>query len=140
MRSINRYGELINREGAIVKALLERGMRSPNAERFLREATAHCQTCAAAVHAAERPPRTVTMEIERYSRFANVRFGESALRSAVKHAHMTSQGAIVEIEAGRWDPYSDIEFPTPAPEESAREEFAPPARPPSWSEVREDPT
>jgi hypothetical protein len=141
MRSVNRYGKLINREGAIIKALLARGMRSPNAERFLREAQAHCQTCAAAVHADEKPPQPVTMALERYTRFATVRFSESALRSAVKRSKMTSQEAIVEIETGRWDPFPDIVFPTPEPKP---QKFAPPvaapppARPPSWREVRED--
>ena len=141
MRGVNRYGKLINREGAIIKALLERGMRSPNAERFLREAQAHCRTCEAAVHADQKPTQPVSMALERYTRFATIRFSESALRSAVKRSKMTSQEAIVEIETGRWDPFPDIEFPTPEPEP---QKFAPPvaapppARPPSWREVRED--
>ncbi len=144
MRAVNRYGKLINREGAIIKALLARGMRSPNAERFLREAQAHCQTCAAAVHADEKPPHRVAMEIEHYTRFSSVRFSDRALAKAAKRSRMTAQEAMVELEAGRWDPFPAIVFPRPeaegpAPTEPVRNEFAPPARPPSWREVREDP-
>ena len=145
LRSVNRYGKLINREGAITKALLARGMQSPNAERFLREAQAHCQTCADAVHADEKPPRPVALALERYTRFATVRFSESALRSAVKRKGIGPQEAMAEIEAGRWDPFPDITFPTPE-QKPEPEEFMPPvaapppARPPSWREVHEDST
>ena len=143
MRAVNRYGKLINRDGVMIKALLARGMQSPNAERFLREAQAHCQTCAAAVHADEKPPHRVAMEIEHYTRFSSVRFSDRALAKAAKRSRMTAQEAMVELEAGRWDPFPAIAFPgpeaeQPAPTEPMRDEFAPPARPPSWREVRED--
>ena len=92
MRSVNRYGKLINREGAIIKALLARGMRSPNAERFLREAQAHCQTCAAAVHADEKPPQPVTMALERLHALRDRPLQRERARSAVKRSKMTSPG------------------------------------------------
>jgi hypothetical protein len=133
-RDVNKRGASINRDALLVRAMLQRGLRSPAAEAFVEDATTHCETLATAVHTNSRLDHDVEEETSHFMRFANARFSERALRSEVRLSKKSPAEAAAAISAGTWDPFATVEVPG-----RERSEPEPPgsAHPPTWDSVRD---
>jgi hypothetical protein len=137
VRDVNKRGAEINKDALLIRALLQRGLKSPAAEAFVEDATTHCETLATAVHTGARLDRNAEDETSAFMRFAKARFSERALQSSVRTSRKGSQNAAIAMAAGRWDPFEDVEIPG-----RERDEAAPPpkGRPPTWQDVRDTPS
>lgn len=134
MREVNKRGGSINRNALIIRAMVQRGLRSPTAEAFLVDATTHCETLATAVHTGSRLDRAAEAETSHFERFAKARFSERALQSRVRASRKSSQNAAIEMAAGTWDPFEDVEIPG---RDGAEAGPVPNAHPPTWQDVRD---
>jgi hypothetical protein len=134
MRDVNKRGGEINKDALLIRALLQRGLKSPVAEAFVEDATTHCKTLATAVHTGVRLDRNAEDETSAFMRFAKARFSERALQSTVRASRKSSQNAAIEMAAGTWDPFEDVEIPG---RDRAEAGPAPDAHPPTWQDVRD---
>jgi hypothetical protein len=134
MRDVNKRGAEINKDGLLIRALLQRGLKSPAAEAFVHDATTHCETLATAVHTGARLDRNAEDETSAFMRFAKARFSDRALQSAVRASRKSSQNGAAEMSAGTWDPYENVEIPG---RERVEPGPAPNAHPPTWQDVRD---
>ena len=130
MRDVNKRGAEINKEALLIRALLQRGLKSPTAEAFVEDATTHCETLATAVHTGARLDSDAEDETSAFMRFAKARFSARALQASVRTSRKGSQNAAIDMAAGTWDPFDpgrerDKGAPTPK------------GQPPTWQDVRD---
>ena len=134
MRDVSKRGTEINRDAVLIRALLQRGLKSPAAEAFVQDAAAHCETLATAVHTGGRLDRNAEAETSAFKRFAKARFSERALQSEVRVSRKSPQNAAAEMAAGTWDPFENVEIPGREGDEVGP---APRTHPPTWQDVRD---
>jgi hypothetical protein len=101
---------MINGDLAMVRMLLDGGMKSPVAEMFVHDGEILCGQLAEGVHANFDPGPQVEAETRGFMRFGRS-FGKVAFGRAVRESGMSSDEAVAALSRGEWDPFADAEIP-----------------------------
>jgi hypothetical protein len=107
MRSINRRGARISKDVALIEGVLQQGLRSPNAETFVRDGHGILVKLADAVHSREVPEREVEVESRDFMRRTRARFLPTRIGQAARREGLSTDQAAQAMVAGRFDPFSD---------------------------------
>jgi hypothetical protein len=110
VRDVNRRGARIGGDVAGVRDLLDRGLRSPNAESFVRDGEVLCAALADDVHRGAQPEPQVDYESRGFMAFGHAKFSEEALAAALRRSPMPVSEAVGALARGEWDPYADVEM------------------------------
>src|SRR5262249_52274153 len=108
MRSVNKRGSIILVDVTPISEMLRMGMRSPNAEEFVRDGNVICATLAEAVHTGVDPGPLVERETRGFMAFArqNFIFGAWKLPPG-----MNEDDAANAIRSGEYDPFEHVSMP-----------------------------
>jgi hypothetical protein len=107
MRSINRRGARISKDVALIEGFLRQGLRSPNAEAYVRDGDALMAELAESVHTGTDPGREVETESRDFLRRTRERFMPTRIGQAARREGLSSDEAAQAMVTGRFDPFAD---------------------------------
>lgn len=110
MRSVSKRGTIINGDVRTARELLDRGMKSPNAEVFVHDAEGVLTILADAVHAGVDPGPELEVQTRGFMAFSR-QFSEGALGAAGRRAGLSADDGAAMLSRGEWDPFADAEMP-----------------------------
>lgn len=105
VRSVNKRGAIIASDVANVQSLIESGVKSPAAERYVRDGQAMLLALAQAVHSRSDPGPEAESATREFMRAGRVVFGDAALGRAVRESGMSDQEALEALQRGEFDPF-----------------------------------
>jgi hypothetical protein len=111
MRSVNKRGDRISGDLAIVLRMFERGLKSPNAATYVHDGQLMCDVLAEAVHKGVDPGPEVERESRGLMRFGHQHFGYAAFGRRVLESGLSEDEAMAALASGEWDPFADVEIP-----------------------------
>jgi hypothetical protein len=110
MRSVSKRGAIINGDVLTAQTLLDRGMKSPNAEEFVQDAEVVLVALADAVHAGVDPGPDLQTQTRGFMAFSR-QFSEGALGVASRRSGLATDEVAALLVSGQWDPFADVEMP-----------------------------
>jgi hypothetical protein len=107
LRSINTRGAIIASDVQRVEVMLDRGLKSLNAEVFVGEGHMWMEKLALAVHDRQDAGPEVEAGTREFMQEGRERFGDAALGAAVRESGMNEKEAIDALIRGEFDPFAD---------------------------------
>src|SRR4051794_15123565 len=104
-RAANRRGARVDEELRLVRALFDKGLRSPSAAALVRDGDLLRMQLADAVHTGTGPSAATDEEARDFIELAHERFGPAAFGRALKKAKLKADQALILVERGEWDPF-----------------------------------
>lgn len=90
--------------------MLDRGMRSPNAEEFVQEGDALLDALAEAVHAGDAPGPELESDSREFMALGR-NFGTAASGNAIRQSGLPDDEVMGMLTSGAWDPFADVQMP-----------------------------
>lgn len=107
MRSINKRGARISTDVALIDGFLRQGLRSPNAEAYVRDGHELIAELAESVHTGTDPGREVETESRDFLRRTREHFMPTRIGQAARREGLSADEAALAMVTGRFDPFAD---------------------------------